>query len=179
MGLINLLSDRGQSEAETSSGIRAFDGKKSIRNFTDTSPPQSISAAKPTSIRIGDPAEEVITTVPLENTSTNTRGLTGSCDWSLPPSFMALLTAPFSQTIEELVPLVPAQVPRYKPAPDAAAPFMTALLKTPNARTDNGATAYTSTNSELVDLFFEFTPGVGAERLYELLDKAWAVDAVS
>lgn len=55
--------------------------------------------------------------------------------------------------------------------------FMDAMRATTNlTTTENGALAYKSTESPLVDLFFDLAPSVGAEHLYKLLAKAWAVD---
>jgi hypothetical protein len=59
----------------------------------------------------------------------------------------------------------------------AANAFMDAMKAVPNlTRTENGAAAYTTTESPLVDLFFDLSPPVDAEHLFGLLGKAWAVD---
>jgi hypothetical protein len=121
-----------------------------------------------------------IPTEPNQHTSTNhTASPTGKCDWNLPTSFLTLLKAPLAQTINALVPLIPSQQGGARSTSSPTAPFITALLNIPNARTDNGAIAHGSTRSELVDLFFEFTPGVTPARLHELLGRSWAVDADS
>lgn len=101
-------------------------------------------------------------------------------NWSLPSTLQSLLASPFQQTIDQLIP-PPSAAPPTPPAPTVAhdAPFLKAMKKGPDGRTENGALAFLSTESPLVDLFYELTPGVGAERLWQLLETAWKEDPTS
>ncbi|KAL1407488.1 hypothetical protein Q8F55_006921 [Vanrija albida] len=105
--------------------------------------------------------------------------------WELPPNFAALLAQPAQVAVETLlaaagVPL-PSQPPAKKEvkAPAPSAPFLDALHTMPDAQTTNGAPAYKSTDSPLVDLFYLLTPGVGATDVFAAMDKAWAEDPVA
>lgn len=100
-----------------------------------------------------------------------------SLDYSLPPSFITLLSKPLKQTLDALIPYTPAKVTKGRPA--ATDPFFSAMQTVGNALTWNGATAHADTKSPLVDLFYELTPGVDSKRLFELLDKAWKEDPLS
>ncbi|WRT69243.1 uncharacterized protein IL334_006227 [Kwoniella shivajii] len=101
-------------------------------------------------------------------------------DWSLPPDFLSLLATPPSSLINTLIPLHPPASPSApKASPSPTAPFISALKKAPDTVTEKGAEAHASTNSPLVDLFSDFTPGIGAEKLCELLEKAWKEDSLA
>ncbi|KAK4687558.1 hypothetical protein P7C73_g2568, partial [Tremellales sp. Uapishka_1] len=100
-------------------------------------------------------------------------------DYSLPTSFLALLSAPLASTIDSLIPHTPHTLTSPVTAPVTPAPFLQALVNVPDTQTDKGAAAFSSSHAPLVDLFFDFTPGVEAEHLFDLLGKAWNQDAVS
>lgn len=103
-----------------------------------------------------------------------------SLDWSLPESFHPLLLLPLLEVIDTLLPATSlSRAPILVATPPPPAPFIEALKRQPDALTDNGALAYTSTGSPLVDLFFELTPGVNVSRLFNLLESAWEEDPLS
>lgn len=99
-----------------------------------------------------------------------------SLDYSLPAAFTDLLFKPYDDTINSLLgplhPAVASATPENKPK----VPFLAAMATTGDTRTAKGALAHKSTDSPLVDLFYEFTPGVTSERLFELLEAAWKND---
>ena len=105
-------------------------------------------------------------------------------DYSLPSDFQVVLDQPFQQALDVLIPLQLfeiKQVNEAKPSEtkDDIPPFLQAMRKIPDAQTENGALAYSTTDSPLTDLFYEFTPGVQADRLFELLAAAWEKDNIS
>ncbi|WVQ73239.1 hypothetical protein IAR50_002805 [Cryptococcus sp. DSM 104548] len=104
-------------------------------------------------------------------------------DWSLPPAFLARLKASPEAALDELVPLKPqsedegaSKEPSSSPP---SHPFIDAMKMSGDVRTEKGALAHKSTDSPLVDLFFDLTPGIEAGHLFELLEAAWEEDALS
>jgi hypothetical protein len=70
------------------------------------------------------------------------------------------------------------------PPPPASNGFLDAMRTEPAPAhnftlTENGALAHASTESALVDLFFDFAPNVDPTDLYRLLEKAWKEDSLS
>ncbi|WWC91030.1 uncharacterized protein L201_005970 [Kwoniella dendrophila CBS 6074] len=107
-------------------------------------------------------------------------------DWTLPPSFLVLLATPLERAINELVPLKTsslsvssiASTPTLR-GTTPSAPFIEALKNAPDTITEKGTEAFSSTKSALVDLFFDFAPGVGVDHLHNLLGKAWEEDSLA
>jgi hypothetical protein len=99
-----------------------------------------------------------------------------SLDYSLPLSFADTLLQPYEEMIDALLgPLDPSFV--SVPAKDGPkVPFLSAMATTGDTITPKGALAHKSTDSPIVDLFYELTPGVKSDRLYELLEAAWKKD---
>lgn len=102
--------------------------------------------------------------------------------WDLPPQLIQLLSIPVDMAVATLVHNPP---PSYRSTLNGnhtaeTSAFLEAMRALPTlTRTANGATAYTSTSSALVDLFFDLTPKVTAVNLFEMLAKAWVVDALA
>jgi hypothetical protein len=126
----------------------------------------------------------VATAVPVPAFATHTEPKRTTLDWTLPPSFLALLSTPLNTAINSLLPPAPAHPPTAASAPasgkdDVPAPkhpFLDAMKNTADALTEKGGHAFASTESALVDLFFELTPSISLSKLRELLDKAWIED---
>jgi hypothetical protein len=107
-----------------------------------------------------------------------------SRDWSLPPAFLALLAdvpANLSRLSDDLW---PCTTPNQKAATPGSAikddapshPFIDALKSNPDTFTDKGARAHKSTQSAIVDLFFDFAQGIEPVRVFNLLEAAWKED---
>lgn len=99
--------------------------------------------------------------------------------WDLPAHIIQLMSIPVDQAVAQLLKPLSKDEARTRTPASAATPnaFMDAMKAVPKlTRTENGAAAYTTTDSPLVDLFFDLSPPVDAEHLFELLGKAWAVD---
>ena len=107
-------------------------------------------------------------------------------DSSLPTLIVDLLQLPTDESIPILLPnagvgqastilerlkLLP--VPGKRSSPPANHPFTTAMNNMGDALTENGAFAFSTTNSAHLDLYVELKHGVDAERLFALLDKSW------
>jgi hypothetical protein len=102
--------------------------------------------------------------------------------WDLPAHIIQLMSIPVDQAVAQLLnpPPPPTTITKTNGSTPIANAFMDAMKAVPNlTRTENGATAYTTTDSPLVDLFFDLSPPVDAEHLFGLLGKAWAVDPVT
>jgi hypothetical protein len=108
--------------------------------------------------------------------------------WDLPSALVELLAKPFPQSLVE-IPLAPCERSNSTKGKSKASQattastsnaFMKSMSEAHNL-TENvkGATAHKSTQSALVDLFFDFTNGVAAKHLFDLLDKSWAEDPTS
>lgn len=100
-----------------------------------------------------------------------------SLDYSLPPATADSLLQPCDKMHDALLgPLDPsfASVPAKD---EPKVPFLAAMATTGDTFTAKGAVAHKSTDSPIVDLFYEYTPGVTSERLFELLGAAWKKDA--
>ncbi|WVR08914.1 hypothetical protein IAU60_005973 [Kwoniella sp. DSM 27419] len=109
-------------------------------------------------------------------------------DWSLPASFLSLLSIPPDVLIPELVPkLTPAEPatpkPEVQPEPEPLPPwaaFIPAMQRAQNnVLTDNGAVAHESTLDPLVDLFFDFAPGMDVANVHKQLQGAWTKDPLT
>jgi len=99
--------------------------------------------------------------------------------WDLPAHIIQLMSIPVDQAVAQLLKPLSRDDARTKTKASVATPnaFMDAMKAVPKlTRTENGAAAYTTTDSSLVDLFFDLSPPVDAEHLFELLGKAWDVD---
>lgn len=103
--------------------------------------------------------------------------------WDLPVELLNLLSQPFPASIQHLTikplnfPATAVKQPVVTKIPSSD-PFMDAMTAVSNlTTTDKGGVALKTTNSPLVDLFFEFTPGVKPKRLFDLLHQAWSNDA--
>jgi len=119
------------------------------------------------------------------------RAVHNHLDWSLPDHFVQLLQEDVDTAVDSLIPQTSIQSQIGAATSRAAqsslaikkkllsVPFMSALLNRPTAATQNGAAAHFTTDSALVGLFFEFAPGIKAERLFQLLDLAWNKDPSS
>jgi hypothetical protein len=105
--------------------------------------------------------------------------------WDLPAHIIQLMFIPVDQAVAQLLkPPAPTTTSNIKTNTNGSTPianaFMDAMKAVPNlTKTENGAAAYTTTESPLVDLFFDLSPPVDAEHLFGLLGKAWAVDPVA
>jgi hypothetical protein len=96
--------------------------------------------------------------------------------WDLPAHVIQMMSIPAVEAVAQLV--------GPPPPPPQSNSFLDAMRNTQDdnngfTRTENGALAFSSTDSALVDLFFDLAPGVEAPHLYELMGKAWAEDSVS
>lgn len=96
--------------------------------------------------------------------------------WDLPAHMIQLMSIPAAEAVAQLLGPLP-------PLPKSNS-FLDAMRNTQGdnsgfTRTENGALAFSSTGSALVDLFFELAPGVEASHLNGLLDEAWNEDAFS
>ncbi|WVN85051.1 uncharacterized protein L203_100193 [Cryptococcus depauperatus CBS 7841] len=103
-------------------------------------------------------------------------------DWSLPATFLELLASPYPQILDELIPANPPTPPlklSELALESEPHPFIDALRTIPDTYTEKGALAYKSTSSHLVDLFFDFSPGIKPERLFELLEDSWKEDSLA
>ncbi|WWD21394.1 hypothetical protein CI109_105879 [Kwoniella shandongensis] len=107
-------------------------------------------------------------------------------DWSLPPTFLSLLATPPQQLYDTLLPAKDdslgqndSAAPKTSAPTSATSAFIDTMKRIPNTTTEKGALAYDSTQSPLVDLFFDLAPGIQASHLYELLDKAWKEDPLA
>lgn len=122
----------------------------------------------------------VATAAPVMAVATHIKTKRTTLDWTLPPSFLALLSTPLSKAINSLLPPAPAHPPTAaatgQDAPAPKHPFLDAMKNTADALTEKGGHAFASTESALVDLFFELTPSISPSKLRELLDKAWTED---
>lgn len=100
--------------------------------------------------------------------------------WGLPPSLVSLLPAD-AATIATLIPTPAVMAVQDKavsdPKPAKSTPFLDALRTLPDTYTTNGAAAFSTTGSTLVDLFADLNPTTRADKVYKLLDKAWEEDA--
>jgi hypothetical protein len=105
--------------------------------------------------------------------------------WDLPAHIIQLMSIPVDQAVARLLKPPPTTTTtNISTKTNGSAPpsdaFMNAMKAVPNlTRTENGAAAYTTTDSPLVDLFFDLSPPTDAEHLFGLLGKAWAVDPVA
>lgn len=100
--------------------------------------------------------------------------------WDLPAHIIQLMSIPVDQAVAQLLKPPFTDTINTKTKASVATPnaFMDAMKAVPKlTRTENGAAAYTTTDSPLVDLFFDLSPPVDAEHLFELLGKAWDVDS--
>ncbi|KAE8538801.1 hypothetical protein D1P53_005166 [Cryptococcus gattii VGV] len=102
-------------------------------------------------------------------------------NWALPSAFLGLLNLPPNQAIDQLIPTrsqsnftQSAEVPGT-----SSHPFIEALKKIPDTLTEKGALAHKTTDSPLVDLFFDLAPGIESDRLYKLLEAAWTEDSLA
>lgn len=102
-------------------------------------------------------------------------------NWALPSAFLGLLNLPPDQAIDQLIPTrsqctftQSAEVPGT-----SSHPFIEALKKIPDTLTEKGALAHNTTDSPLVDLFFDLAPGIEFDRLYKLLEVAWTEDSLA
>ncbi|KAL1413000.1 hypothetical protein Q8F55_000749 [Vanrija albida] len=98
-------------------------------------------------------------------------------NWTLPPAFTELLAKPLAEALDILTPLPP---PLPKKKREAAAKemqktsaFLTALATAPDAKTWNGAKAFSTTGEALLDLFNDLSPGIAGDVAFDLLDRAW------
>jgi hypothetical protein len=137
------------------------------------------STAPPSTTTLTSPV--VATAVPVPAVATHTEPKRTTLDWTLPPSFLALLSTPLHTAINSLLPPAPAHPPaaaatRKDNASAPKHPFLDAMKNTADALTEKGGHAFASTESALVDLFFELTPSISPSKLRELLDKAWTED---
>lgn len=107
-------------------------------------------------------------------------------DYTLPHDFIALLSRHVQAVIDELIPpsssagdpSTPAFSDSTATATDATHPFPEAFRKNADAQTEKGGNAFKSTQSALVDLFFDFAPPTDPKHLQKLLDAAWQEDPV-
>ncbi|KIR68557.1 hypothetical protein I314_00978 [Cryptococcus bacillisporus CA1873] len=102
-------------------------------------------------------------------------------NWELPSAFLGLLNLPPDQAIDQLIPTQSqsaftqsAEVPGT-----SSHPFIEALKNIPDTLTEKGALAHKTTDSPLVDLFFDLAPGIESDRLYKLLEAAWTEDSLA
>lgn len=102
-------------------------------------------------------------------------------NWELPSAFLGLLNLPPDQAIDQLIPTQSrsaftqsAEVPGT-----SSYPFIEALKNIPDTLTEKGALAHKTTDSPLVDLFFDLAPGIESDRLYKLLEAAWTEDSLT
>jgi hypothetical protein len=73
-----------------------------------------------------------------------------------------------------------SEPPRKRPATKAPKlTFVAAIRKNADAVTDKGGGAHDTTDSALVDLFFDLSPPVDPQHTRELLDKAFLEDPLS
>ena len=62
---------------------------------------------------------------------------------------------------------------------DLHAPLFTPVAGAVMGRTENGAPTFVASGRACLDLYFDSVPGIGEERLKELLGRAWAEDATT
>lgn len=113
-------------------------------------------------------------------TALSDTGASAPENWTLPPAFTDLLGKPIAEALDILVPPPPPLPKKKREAAAKAAKemqktsaFLTALASAPDTKTWNGAKAFSSTGEALLDLFNDLSPGIKAEKLFDLLDKAW------
>ncbi|KAK8843953.1 hypothetical protein IAR55_006745 [Kwoniella newhampshirensis] len=115
---------------------------------------------------------------------TSSRKKASTKDWSLPPAFLSLLANRPEQLYDTLLPAPEGDHSHDQPdlssdPPVPSAPFLDAMKRAPNILTEKGAFAYDSSQSPLVDLFFDLSPGIEAPHLFDLLEKAWKMDPLA
>jgi hypothetical protein len=118
------------------------------------------------------------TSIPLPTSTATFTSKSVRKDYSLPPSFFTLLTRPVDEVIDELIPIsklttIPTVAQIVKTSAES---FVGAFRKNADVLTENGGRAHTTTQSALVDLFFDMAPPVNVEHIRELLDKAYKED---
>ncbi|CAK9781457.1 hypothetical protein CC85DRAFT_325756 [Cutaneotrichosporon oleaginosum] len=101
--------------------------------------------------------------------------------WAIPAALKDLIaldasarTAVIDKMLQTTHPGLPATA--APPTPVPSAPFLDALKRVPDTITWNGAAAFKSTNSALLDLFDGLQAGVKAEDVFKMLQKAWKED---
>lgn len=99
-------------------------------------------------------------------------------DYTLPSSFYTLLTRPVDAVIDELIPISKlTTIPTVAQVAKTSAEFFVgAFRKNADALTENGGRAHSTTQSSLVDLFFDMAPPINVIHIRELLDKAYKED---
>ncbi|KIR57185.1 hypothetical protein I315_00348 [Cryptococcus gattii Ru294] len=102
-------------------------------------------------------------------------------NWELPSAFLGLLDLPPDQAIDQLIPTrSQSTFTQSAEVPDISShPFIEALKNIPDTLTEKGALAHKTTDSPLVDLFFDLAPGIESDRLYKILEAAWTEDSLA
>ncbi|KJE03332.1 hypothetical protein I311_02894 [Cryptococcus gattii NT-10] len=102
-------------------------------------------------------------------------------NWELPSAFLGLLNLPPDQAIDQLIPTrSQSTFTQSAEVPDTSShPFIEALKNIPDTLTEKGALAHKTTDSPLVDLFFDLAPGIESDRLYKILEAAWTEDSLA
>jgi hypothetical protein len=102
--------------------------------------------------------------------------------WDLPPHIIQLMSIPVEQAVAQLIPKAPHPATTKPDTANAFLNAMRAMYGDTYTLTENGAIAFKSTGSPLVDLFFDLSPPRQSKAvffLFVLLEKAWAVDPLA
>lgn len=102
-------------------------------------------------------------------------------NWALPSAFLGLLNLPPDQVIDQLIPTRSKSPSIHSSEVPGTSfhPFIEALKNIPDILTEKGALAHKTTDSPLVDLFFDLAPGIASDQLYKLLEAAWTEDSLA
>ncbi|OXG82379.1 hypothetical protein C349_02975 [Cryptococcus neoformans var. grubii Br795] len=102
-------------------------------------------------------------------------------NWALPSAFLGLLNLPPDQVIDQLIPTRSKSPSIHSSEVPGTSfhPFIEALKNIPDTLTEKGALAHKTTDSPLVDLFFDLAPGIASDQLYKLLEAAWTEDSLA
>lgn len=102
-------------------------------------------------------------------------------NWALPSAFLGLLNLPPDQVIDQLIPTRSKSPSIHSSEVPGTSfhPFIEALKNILDTLTEKGALAHKTTDSPLVDLFFDLAPGIASDQLYKLLEAAWTEDSLA
>lgn len=102
-------------------------------------------------------------------------------NWAFPSAFLGLLNLPPDQVIDQLIPTRSKSPSIHSSEVPGTSfhPFIEALKNIPDTLTEKGALAHKTTDSPLVDLFFDLAPGIASDQLYKLLEAAWTEDSLA